>query len=103
MPDCAPLCLTASKSVTHVPQTENGRQTLASQAIICLTLKVCHIDHITVMMSVSAAGKIMPTFLIYEKNLPTLAVTDNLPAGWLHGVSPNGGISLIIYCFTTDT
>ena len=32
----------------------------------------------------------MPTFLICEKSLPTLAVKDNLPEGWLHGASPNG-------------
>ena len=42
-------------------------------------------------MCVSAVGKIMPTFLIYENSLPTLAVKDNLPEGWLHGASPNGG------------
>ena len=49
------------------------------------------------MMCISAAGKVMPTFVIYEKNLPLLAVNDDLPQGWLHGVSPNGGWS--VYSF----
>ena len=33
----------------------------------------------------------MPTFVIFEKSLPSLAINENLPEGWLHGVSPNGG------------
>ena len=56
-------------------------------------------DHITVTMCVCAVGKIMPTFLIYGKSLPTLAVKDNLPEGWLHGASPNGGFCQLQWFF----
>ena len=48
-----------------------------------------NIDHITAMACVSAEGRVLPSFLIYEKGLPNVSVSDDLPNSWMYGHSPN--------------
>ena len=53
---------------------------------------MCNIDHITVLMCANAAGRVLPSFLIYPKNYPTMSAATELPKTWLFGISPNGYI-----------
>ena len=47
-------------------------------------------DHITAMECISAAGHMLPSFLIFEKSFPMASVAEDLPRGWQYGYSPNG-------------
>ena len=42
------------------------------------------------MMCVNAIGRVLPSYLIYEKNIPKMAADVKLPEKWLMAASPNG-------------
>ena len=60
-----------------------------------LIYQVVSIDHITVMMCVAEDERILPTFLIYQKNLPTMPMEVSFPAKWMYGTTANGNVHLI--------
>ena len=47
-------------------------------------------DNITVHLTISAAGKVLPTSGIFEKSLPCRGFTNEVPDDWWYGVSPSG-------------
>ena len=57
---------------------------------MCLHSQITNIDHITSMTCVGANGRILPNFLIYAKNFPTVSIEENLPKSWIFAKSENG-------------
>ena len=47
-------------------------------------------SNITAQMCVSADGRVLPTFIIFEKSLPHKNFKDGVPGNWLFGSSDNG-------------
>ena len=47
-------------------------------------------SHITAQMCVSADGRVLPTFIIFEKSLPHKNFRDGVPGNWLFDSSDNG-------------
>ena len=48
------------------------------------------LNHITALMAVSAAGRVLPTFLVFERNIPGLNSEHIIPDDWIFTKSPNG-------------
>ena len=42
------------------------------------------------MMCVNASGRVLPSYLIFEKNIPKMGADVNLPEKWMMAASPNG-------------
>lgn len=46
--------------------------------------------HITAHMCVAADGRVLPTFVIYQRCLPHTAYKDGVPGNWMYGSSESG-------------
>ena len=51
-------------------------------------------EHITSMTCVSADGRVLPNFIIFEKSLPKLSSDCGWPKDWIYTSSPNGNKSI---------
>jgi len=56
----------------------------------CYQQKILGTGHITAHLCISADGKVMPSFLIFEKCFPHTTYKDGVPNNWMYAYSDSG-------------
>ncbi|XP_069134293.1 uncharacterized protein [Argopecten irradians] len=81
--------------IYNMDETGFGKGAIA-QDKVCVTSggaytkQVATTNHSTATVCVSADGKVLPSFIVFEKSFPGGSYRDGIPQEWLFGTSPNG-------------